>query len=78
MITAIAIIGISSITGIIYYWNAWLLLDVMWIAENPLISAVYGIPISALLSILLIDSPTERQEKSGKKLGRRSFQDQSD
>lgn len=61
-VTTLVIVGVSIGIGIIYYWDASVVIDINWIFNWPIISAIFGVPLSAFLSIVLLDMP--RREKS--------------
>jgi len=60
LISAATIFITSLVIGSIYYWNAALYLDFEALSGEPLISVVTGLPISSLLSIILVP-PEERK-----------------
>ena len=61
--TAIAVLtigGMSWIIGSFFYWDAAAFLDVTMFTNGPVMSVMYGLPIFAFLSFLLVD-PQQRQ-----------------
>ncbi len=60
-ISAISILCISLIIGTIYYWDAFRYLDVVAFSGEPMASVVISMPITALLSIILVD-PSKRMD----------------
>lgn len=67
IITTLVIIAVSILFGSIYYWDVAVMLDIDWMLNWPIISAIFGVPISAFLSIALLDSPMDRK-RTGKKI----------
>lgn len=60
IVSVVSIFVTALVIGMIYYWDAAKYLDFLVISGEPLAAAIIGIPISALLSIILVP-PEDRK-----------------